>query len=252
MDSQSKTTVAASAPARSATPSRRCMALVPGTTTHLTDELHCLLRKRLRVAGLIALTGSAIFLARSLILPGASTPVEPLGLALHAVVVAILTVLCSLLWSRVPLAVRGLRLIEIGIFGSMGLYFAYLQLRFFHNNQYLQWINDENEEKLFVSLATMGNSLRWFVLLVLYGTFIPNTWRRCASVVGLFVLVPLVLMVVAGNDCPLFGKHLGWSVFNMMGVLGTGSAIAIFGSYRIQELQEEALHAQVRAVPLDP
>ena len=28
---------------------RRCMALVPGTTSHLTDELHCLLRRRLRV-----------------------------------------------------------------------------------------------------------------------------------------------------------------------------------------------------------
>src|SRR5207302_261698 len=94
------------------------------------------------------------------------------------------------------------------------------------------------------SLATMSNSLRWFVILVLYGTFIPNTWRRCALVVGLLVLTPLVLTVVAGSQCPIMSKHLASASFSMIVVLGTGAAIAIFGSYRIQELQEEAFEAR--------
>ena len=29
-------------------------------------------------------------------------------------------------------------------------------------------------------LLTVANSLRWFFLIVVYGVFIPNTWRRCA------------------------------------------------------------------------
>ena len=103
VDSQSTTAFGAHAP--SATPSRR-IALVPGTSTHLTDELHCLLRRRLRVAGLIALAGFAVFLVKSLIVPNTLRGPQPLDLALHALVVAVMTVLCSLLWSRIPLGMR--------------------------------------------------------------------------------------------------------------------------------------------------
>ncbi len=107
---------------------RRCLALVPGTSTHYTGELHCLLRARLRIAGSIALVGSAIFLARGLFWP-TTAGVQPFGQALHALLVAFMTVLCTLLWSKVPLSMRNLRNIELAFFGSMALYFAYLQLR---------------------------------------------------------------------------------------------------------------------------
>ena len=31
-------------------------------------------------------------------------------------------------------------------------------------------------------------AMRWFALIVLYGAFIPNTWRRCAIVVGILTI----------------------------------------------------------------
>ena len=106
-------------------------------------------------------------------------------------------------------------------------------------------LQQEQQVKLFASLATLSNSLRhWFVLLVLYGTFIPNTWRRCASVVGILVLTPLVLNIVAGVHCPILSQHFASATFDMMVVLSIGAAIAIFGSYRIHELQEEAFQAR--------
>jgi serine/threonine-protein kinase len=241
VDSQSTTAFGAQSPP---TPSRRRIALVPGTTTHLTDDLHSLLRRRLRVAGLIALAGFAVFLVKSLIVPNTLKGPQPIDLALNAVVVAILTVLCGLLWSRLALGMRGLRLIELALFGSMALFFAYLQLRVFQNEEVISRLLEVGEEKLFASLATLSNSLRWFVLLVLYGTFIPNTWRRCATVVGFLVLTPLVLTLIAGAHCPILSQHFASATFDMMVVLGIGAAIAIFGSYRIQELREEALQAR--------
>jgi eukaryotic-like serine/threonine-protein kinase len=244
MNSQSKTSIGTSSPSGRTTGARRCLALVPGTSSHFTGELHSLLRTRLRVAGSIALVGSAVFLARSLLWPATTTGVQPLGQALHAIQVAVMTVLCSLLWSKVPLGMRALRLIELGLFGSMAIYFAYLQLRAFNNPEFLELAQEESHQRLIASLVTMSTSLRWFVLLVLYGTFIPNTWKRCAAVVALLILTPVVLNVIAGVSCPIFSKHLYSVTFNLVVILVTGGAIAIFGSYRIQELQEEALEAR--------
>jgi tRNA A-37 threonylcarbamoyl transferase component Bud32 len=242
VDSQS--TTAFGAAAAPVTPSRRRIALVPGTTTYLTDDLRYLLRRRLRVAGLIALAGFSVFLVKSLLVPSTLRGPQPLDLALHAVLVAVLTVLCSLLWSRLPFGMRSLRFIEAALFGSMALFFAYLQVRVFNNEEIIRRLREEQQEKLFASLATLSNSLRWFILLVLYGTFIPNTWRRCATVAGFLVLVPLALNLITGAQCPIIGQHFASATFDMLVVLSIGAAIAVFGSYRIQELRDEALQAR--------
>ncbi len=230
---------------RPVTAARRCMALVPGTTSHLSDELHSLLRKRLRVAGLIALAAFGVFLIKNLFFAAPTLgPPDPLRLLLQAVVVALITSFCAVLWTQIPFGMRGLRIIELGLFGTMAVFFAYLQLHVFNSAQFIQWAKEEHHERLFASLATMGNSLRWFILLVLYGTFIPNTWKRCAAVVSVFVLTPIVLTFVICAECPIMSEHQGSLLFDMIVVLATGAAIAIFGSYRIQELQEEAFEAR--------
>jgi tRNA A-37 threonylcarbamoyl transferase component Bud32 len=241
--SQSTTSLGTAA-AGTRTPPRRCLALVPGTTSQVTDELHCLLRRRLRVAGLIGLAGLAIFFVKSLVAPNSSLPAHSVHLAIHASVVALMTVLCSLLWTRIPLTMKKLRLIELGLFGSMALFFAYLQVQRFQNAELIELATQGNHEKLVASLSSMSNSLRWFVLLVLYGTFIPNTWKRCAAVVGVLIATPIVLTLVSGHNCPIMSAYLAPAIFDMSVVLCTGGAIAIFGSYRIQELQEEAMQAR--------
>src|SRR5262249_52919643 len=45
---------------------------------------------------------------------------------------------------------------------------------------------------------TMMVSLQWFFILTVYGTFIPNTWRRCAAVVAVLAASPLVLFIIQG------------------------------------------------------
>src|SRR5262245_42405684 len=168
---------------------RRKIALIPGSNAHLTDEIHSLLRRRLRVAGLIALAGNAYFFFKGLIF-GSSFLVTTLDFSFHGATVALMTALCLLLWSRSALSLRTLRVVELCFFGSMACFFAYLQATSFNHAREVLKLGGDHEDA--IRLATTANGLRWFILTVLYGTFIPNTWKRCAIVVGIFVLAPLV------------------------------------------------------------
>jgi serine/threonine-protein kinase len=221
---------------------RGCKVALSGLTGyHVTDEISCLLRRRLRIAALIALAAFAVFLVRNLIDPPSS--LDPLTRNLQFVVVGILTFLNALLWSHVRLSMRALRIVELCSFGVMGLFFAYLQFDAFHGGKVLKWAPAEHQAEV-LSLATSANSLRWFVLIVLYGTFIPNTWKRCALIVGILTLTPLALTFVVCHDCEVMGVYTQPAMFLMTVILSMGAAIAIFGSYKIGELQQEAFAAR--------
>lgn len=219
----------------------RCR-VVAGTGQHFTEEVSCLLRQRLRLAGLIALAGFGVFLIRNLITPNGFRS-EALTMSLHTAVVAILVGLSALLWSHVHLCMRSLRTIELILFGSMALFFGYLQFETFHHGTVLSWVQEEHRQEI-LSMVTSGNSLRWFVLIVLYGTFIPNTWKRCALVVGTMTLSPLLLHVATCWNCLVMGPYARQALFEMIVALGMASAIAIFGSYKISVLQHEAFAAR--------
>jgi tRNA A-37 threonylcarbamoyl transferase component Bud32 len=229
------------------TPSRCKVALVAGSGPHYTEEVAGLLRRRLRIAAGIALAASAVFLAFRLFVPSPFTSEDPqaarLVHALHALLVAVLTVVSAMLWSRMVLSLTALRALELCVFGAMAMYFGYLQYVQFHRGHVLSWAAPGHEEAV-RSLATGSNSLRWFVLIVLYGTFIPNTWRRCATIVGILALTPLVLTFAICFRCAIMGEHTAPAMFEMMVILSMGGAIAIFGSYKISALEKEAYVAR--------
>jgi serine/threonine-protein kinase len=221
------------------------MKLVTGTGPHLSYEVHCLLRSRLRMASLIGLCGFALFLVKPYLFPathGDEVP-DAFLVVLRYSVVALLIFLCALLWTQLPLSTRVLRGIEIATFGSMALLFAYLQVNTFLHGRFFDWAVSEYRPRV-LSLATTSNSLRWFVLIVLYGAFIPNTWRRCAAVVGLMALTPMALMFTTCHGCNTMGPLTGTTLFDTAVIVGLGAAIAIFGSYKLSSLEHEAHQAR--------
>src|SRR5262249_38688928 len=100
----------------------------------------------------------------------------------------------AVLWSRRPLSLAWLRAIELWVFGSvMVLYALFAALPIF-NGALLRY--DPLGE---AGGWAVGGALTLpaFSAIVLYGLFIPNTWRRCAAVVTAMALVPFI--VVAGS-----------------------------------------------------
>jgi eukaryotic-like serine/threonine-protein kinase len=97
-----------------------------------------------------------------------------------------------------------------------------------------------------VAVLAGYHSVFWFALLAMYGLFVPNTWRRCAVVVGLIAVCPLAVVLVEESQSgwPLAGRPLlyylavvgFWAVF--------GSVLAVLGSRHIEVLRQQANEAR--------
>ncbi|HYT87510.1 MAG TPA: serine/threonine-protein kinase, partial [Gemmataceae bacterium] len=235
-------------PSAPPSPRPRCsrfFALVGESGQHITSEIECLLRRRLRIAATITLAGFGLALLRSLI-DRAHSSSRPIDLAIHALVVAVMVAVTTTLWSAWRLSICSLRSLELVLFGTAAAFFLWLQFAVFHNGAVLSLADPASpvSQERVLRLATQGHSLRWFLLIVIYGTFIPNTWKRCALVVGLMTLTPLTLTAFTCSTCPRLSGEVVQLLLDMSMILGIGGAIAIFGSYKISELQQEALEAR--------
>jgi serine/threonine-protein kinase len=143
------------------------------------------------------------------------------------------------------LSVRVLRFLELLLFGAMGAFFAWLQFTVFRADELMAVANtDRHSQEVVLGLAATNQALRWFILIVVYGTFIPNTWKRCAVVVGVLAVAPLLLTGSACVACDILSKFTQPAMFSQTIILAMGVAIAIFGSYKISELQQEAQAAR--------
>src|SRR5262245_43198273 len=90
---------------------QRCkMALVRGSGSHSVSELQCILRSRLRIVSLIMAGGCLVFFVKNLLDPEHALAACPVERFLHGTLLAVLTALAALLWTRWPLSIRRLRL----------------------------------------------------------------------------------------------------------------------------------------------
>jgi serine/threonine-protein kinase len=225
-------------------PSPQPMALVKGSGPHFTDEVHELLRRRLRIASSIAFFVFGYFFIRNLFANSLSQlGGDAFDIALHSVVVAVLMVLCVLFWTSYTLSHRTLRWLEVAMFGSMAIFFADLQFRVFYPARFADWAKDSAVGNV-IELGNTANNMRWFFLIVLYGMFIPNTWKRCAVVVCSMALIPILLTLAVCPSCPIMGPQLPHLAFNTIVAMTVSSAMAIFGSYRISALHQQAYQAR--------
>jgi serine/threonine-protein kinase len=217
--------------------------MLSGGGSLFRGEIECLLHGRLKVAALITLVPSLFFLVRNLIEPNRFTPAGRFGLALQALAVLTTAVVAALLWRghRHPLHV--LRGLELALFGVTAAWFAWLQYREFAQDLLFQ-VAGPGQEPFVLGMAAISSSARWFFLIVIYGVFIPNTWRRCASLVGSVAVIPLLLTVAAASAHGHLNANLASALFDMTVLLATGVAVAVFGSYRFQVLQRQAFEAE--------
>jgi serine/threonine-protein kinase len=224
-----------------------CKVCVPGSSGRLqTSELEPMLRHRLRLAAAITLPVFAIYLLRNLLFPATHTVMTPVGLALHSFIVAVMVALVCLLWSSLAFSVRALRTMELVLFGLAAIFFVYLQITMVGSGQVLAWADKEpDHQHQIAAMATTVGTIRWVILIVIYGTFVPNTWRRCATVVGLLAAIPLFMNVWSATYCPFMSPVTGFSpLFDSTVLLGLATAIAIFGSYKISALHQQAVVAR--------
>jgi len=218
--------------------------LVAGSGFGFAHEMACLLRVRLRLAISIIIVGLAFcFLCQLLLLTGGAFGHRSVFLLFCGGVIAVMVVASTLLWSRQTLSMNALRVIELTIFGSIAAFFSWLQLDTYQDGALLRAVVPGNEALIF-RLVGKAAALRWFLMIVVFGAFIPNTWQRCAAIAGSLALLPEILIIIGGQIDQTRSAYV-LSALPETGVwMVIALAIATFGCHKIRELHMKAHEAE--------
>jgi serine/threonine-protein kinase len=217
--------------------------LAVGSGTGFTDEMSGLLRTRLRLAILVLLALFVVHWLRNVLRPDMTYDHRPLWLLFSSCEIIVMAAASALLWSRRLLSKRSLRALELVIFGSIAAFFGWLQFDTYHDGALLRAIVPGHEALVF-RLVGLYAALRWFLLIVLYGTFIPNTWRRCGAIVSGLALVPIALTVASSQFDPAAAPYVLTAFPETVILMATAVAVAAFGSHKMRELHEKAHEAR--------
>jgi eukaryotic-like serine/threonine-protein kinase len=216
-----------------------------GSLPHLTGEIRDLVHLRLREVALLVTGGWSLVLLLCLSGLDGLFNVAHLGtgcLAVMALTVVALLVCWVLLGigPRYPLA--WLRVYEAVFLWTSVLCAAWLRYVAVGHA-----LGRTPPDRFMVLYASSLSNLTWMAVLVIYGIFAPNTWRRLllmlAGVVAVLLAVEAALWagrLAAERD--LFISNL---LITLMAVfLGVGTAL--YGSFKLGAAQQEALSARRR------
>jgi serine/threonine-protein kinase len=241
--------------AESHAPATRCrIAREGGDTALFRGEVETLLRGRLRIASLIALAPLVFFLLKFLLDPTSLALFSRIDVPFHTVVVLTVVATAGVLWSPLCLSLRTLRVLELIMFGLIAAFFGWMQFEAFYQDKFYriaEALHDTEGQAAepgtnvpLVGLLTGATTIRWIILIVIYGVFIPNTWRRCLLLVSLVALTSIALSAAAAQLSGRLNEGMLSALSIMAVLMATAVAIAVFGSYRIEVLHRQAFAAQ--------
>ena len=164
------------------------------------------------------------------------------GLALFTVLVVTTAVYARILWSSRRLSLRSLRRIEVVGFSMLAMSEVWRIAVTWRAGEIFRYVT---ADAVGMTLAASRHSLIWFAVIVAYGTFIPNTWRRCAVAVGALAATPVVTAAISNSLFGgLDGRLLSAYLFEMATWMLYAGALAIYGSHRIDVLRKQAIEAR--------
>jgi serine/threonine-protein kinase len=217
----------------------------PRREPRVEDDVRPLLRSRLIFLATANLIISGFVLATVLSDPAHTPYVSAADVLLNLGANVLNVVILIVLVVGRSLTLRQLRTIEVVSFGLAVVFLVNAQYRWFHSGA-LQAVLKAGKEREGVMLAASSLSSPWMLLIIIYGTCIPSTGRRCAVMVAGIALAPVLLILVLGLQDEELGSYLLRDVLagNMLIWLAFASAIAVFGSHRLAALRREVLAAR--------
>ena len=211
--------------------------LMQQSSLEFRQQVRDLLRARLRLASIILLTAFLGFLVRDLVASGdllyQGLWVQVAHIAVTLVEAAFVVVLCR----RCQPTTFKLRTIELVMFLLPAGYLA--------ARQYLFYTREPAGTAELAAYQFIANSIPWIMLLVIYGMFIPNAWRRAAAVVALLALAPFATALIASREMPLMREALSWGTLSFHGLqMAMACVVAVYGSHKLGALRREAFDAK--------
>ncbi|HMP60242.1 MAG TPA: serine/threonine-protein kinase [Gemmatales bacterium] len=218
---------------------RSWVAFITGTEDGESEELRHLLRPRLLVGVILALLGEVTYLVLYFV-TDFITP-NPTMLTVRTVVA--LGYAGALLWLRLRphLSLMSLRGIELFVVGSLATEFAFNDYFVFLD----AWVDLAGQPDTLVRFTYAYCCLNWTCLMFAYAVIIPNTPRRSTAVLGALALMPFVIAVLAWINVPETAQRsLAPLLLYLLRFMLIGFVAALYGSYRIGRLRQEAFEAK--------
>ena len=205
--------------------------LVGAATQELIAQNRSILRTRLLAISVVSLLGHSLFFVRSLLLEYSFIWVQITPLI-------ILGVGILLLRSQFDFSHMQLRWLELVIFGTSVAYLAWVH--------YLAVVMlAERGDVVITSVAIDQIPQSFFLLMVLYGMFIPNTWQRALAVISPMAVTPLLLSLYLWWGHPMVEQitadtrsmePFSYSVL----VLAIGVLFSVLGAHIVHTLRHTA------------
>jgi serine/threonine-protein kinase len=218
---------------------RRRIALVEGSTPHMSSETRGLLRKRLRIVAVLLAAGFAAFAVWLLAMRGVRGDWMLSGwlFAWHLGVTALLGFFALRLCSGCDISLAKLRFVEAIVFGAPA---AYILLIDFQRIQLAATLEDHAH----VPMVLSG----WLLLIFTYAMFVPNSWRRAAIVIAAFAAAPVALNLFMYFANPavaeLVDKHFQGALTEQALKSLLAAVIAVVGVQSIGARRREAFVAK--------
>jgi eukaryotic-like serine/threonine-protein kinase len=218
--------------------------LVPGSGPSGAGEIPTLLRRRLRFLAILSSAGMVPVAFFPLAQAWRGADYLPPGVGPHLAValfmVALGAALASVLsWWRAP-SLRELRGIELILFAAYFAFWAWVDASVYVELRLPEppfWFGR------FIMAKAVG--LPWAFVMIVYGIFIPNTWRRCAAVVGVLGIAPLVISAATGLASNANQGHSQVDYYvDLAGWMVSAAAVATYGAHRIEVLRQEVRAAR--------
>lgn len=211
-----------------------------GTPNQWTDDTRSLLYARLRIAAGILFIGFSAFFVREVIFDVSVDQERPPLLTELLGVVTLLTGLVGgLLWSRWCPTLRQLRIVELAVFGIPALFFMWTNFCF------ACWSSRQGHDG-FLDAYFSQSSIAWILLINLYGMYIPNSWKRAATVTGVLVLLPISVTLAAAIQYDTMRDEVAFEGgFSAMVLwLLISYLAAVYGAHKIGSLRRQAAAAR--------
>jgi serine/threonine-protein kinase len=210
--------------------------LIAGSRPRMETETQALLRIRLRAAAIVLLLGVGAFFLRGFFIQDAPARL------VQASVSVILAAVIFVLFSKWELSLRQLRSIEVGIFALISVYLGYYE--------YVLVLMKANAGNPVFELAAVKSCvLYFFAVILLYGTFIPNTWQRAARVIIPLALAPFIvtgILRLSSSAVSAIADQVAnfEQISDNIIMMTLGAVASLYGTHIINTLRVEAFKAR--------
>ncbi|QDT63335.1 serine/threonine protein kinase [Calycomorphotria hydatis] len=201
-----------------------------------------LLRKRLKVAGLLLASGFLAFLIRAYFLgdhPHLKVVTDDiLWWSCHIVTGILIAITAFVTFSRWT-PCWSLRWSEIIMFGLPGVFFAF--------DQATMACTCSAEENMKIAAAYPFSSvIPWIILMQVYGVFIPSGKTRGGFVIAIFAIIPIVTAMLTSVYSSAVSDVLysEGGLSSMVLIMCLSAATSAYGAFRFGRFRREAFDAR--------